>query len=466
MCFNRIRRLNESLIFRLTIWYGIVFAVSSFIVLSIFYFRIQTITLQRTDHDLMEEIREFTGLMNLGGRALVIKGIAREAESEPANEIFFRLMTVDGRDITSSDLSPWGNLSFHAEAQDEISKSGFFVETVSNPEYPYDVRTVYSLIGPSEIMQIGMSLKDNEAYLTIFRNLLMLLVAPIFLLAILVGWFMAKKALAGLEEVTQTATEISRGSYDKRVQVINRSTEVNKLAVAFNHMVDQLQNLLKAMKDMIDNIAHDLRSPLTRIRGIAEMTLIANTEIGNYKEMAVSTVEECDNLIDVINTMLDITEAESGFMELQLEEIDLSMLVRNACELFSPLANEKNIDFDIDVPENIMVKGDKHKLQRIVTNLLENAIKYTVNGGNVFISMEISKDDTIKIIIQDNGIGIAESELPYIFNRFYRCDTSRSQSGIGLGLSLVKVFSEALGGTVTAASTLNQGSTFTVVLPK
>jgi signal transduction histidine kinase len=464
MFLNRIAHLNNSLIFRLTIWYTVIFAISSFVFLSIFYFRIQAITIERTDKELMEEISEFAELMQKSDLTHVKEELFLEAESEPAEEIFFRLLDMDGREIGTSDLKPWGKLTSPETIPETLYENKFFFETLTIPGHTYKVRSIYSLIGPNEIMQIGISLKENDEYLNIFRTLLFLLMPPIFILAMVIGWFMAKKALVGVEEVSQTATEISRGLFDKRVQVNNRSTEVDRLAVTFNHMVDQLQDLVTAMRDMTDNIAHDLRSPLARIRGIAEMTLLSHAETRNFEEMAASTIEECDNLIDLINTTLDISEAEAGVIEIQLENLDLSRLISDACDLFKPLVDEKNIRLHMDIPENIWVKTDKHKLQRIVTNLLENSIKYTPEDGHVSISVE-SQDTRVNMVIKDTGIGISKNELPYIFNRFYRCDASRSQAGIGLGLSLVKVFTEALEGRVTVSSEKNQGSVFTVVMP-
>lgn len=464
MFLNQIAHLNKSLVFSLTIWYTIIFALSSFAFLSIFYFRIQAITTERSDKELIEEINEFARFKKDGGIPSAIEELLLEIESVPEEEMFFRLFAIDGREIKTSNLKPWGNIDIPASIHETLKTNKYIFETLTIPEHDYKVRIAYSLTGPSEILQIGMSLKENEKYLNIFRNLLILLMPPIFLLAMIIGWLMAKKALAGVEEVSQTATEISKGLFDKRVQVKNQSIEIDRLAVAFNHMVDQLQDLLRAMRDMTDNIAHDLRSPLARIRGIAEMTLLSNAENPNFEEMAASTIEECDNLIDLINTMLDITEAEAGVIELQIENLDLAILISDACDLFRPLVDEKNIRLRVNMPEKILLKSDKHKLQRIVTNLLENAIKYTPEGGEISISVE-RQNTCVNIILKDTGIGIPKNELPHIFNRFYRCETSRSQDGIGLGLSLVKVFVEALKGTVAVSSTKSKGSVFTVVMP-
>ena len=277
--------------------------------------------------------------------------------------------------------------------------------------------------------------------------------------------FLARRALIDTKEVTRTAEDISKGSYDRRVKVEGRFKEIEKLGATFNTMLDCIQTLLKSMKEINDNIAHDLRSPLARIRGIAEMTLLRDKSIEDYRDMAVSTIEECDTLIDMINTMLDITEAEAGVKEIKTEEIDLVSLISDACDLFRPIAEDKKIDLKAFLPEVLNWKSDRRKLQRIVTNMLENAIKYTPEKGAVTISASTVNGE-VRIDVQDTGMGISEKDLPHIFERFYRCDRSRSYGGVGLGLSLVKAYTESLKGTIHVQSILNQGSIFSLRLPK
>jgi signal transduction histidine kinase len=224
-------------------------------------------------------------------------------------------------------------------------------------------------------------------------------------------------------------------------------------------MLDRIQSLLKSMKEINDNIAHDLKSPLTRIRGIAEMILLKEKSIDAYKEMAASTIEECDALIDMINTMLDITEAEAGVNGVKAEEFELVTLIREACELYRPITEEKKINLKTDLPESLTFKTDRKKMQRIVMNLLENAIKYTPADGTVAVSAA-AQNGEIRIEFKDTGMGISEDDLPHIFERFYRCDRSRSQGGVGLGLSLVKAYAESINGTIRVESALNQGSIF------
>jgi len=231
-------------------------------------------------------------------------------------------------------------------------------------------------------------------------------------------------------------------------------------------MVDRLQRVIQEMREINDNIAHDLRSPLTRIRGAAELTLMSTTSPADFEEMAVSIIEECDNLINMINTMLDIAETEAGVGELSLDTIEMNKLIMDACELYRAVAQEKHIELRTQLPEEaVHLQGDKAKMQRLTANFLDNAIKYTPAHGSVLVTLE-HQDGTIVIRFADTGIGINPNEIPRIFDRFYRCDASRSASGTGLGLSLAKAITDAFGGSIHVESAQDKGSVFTVTLPR
>jgi signal transduction histidine kinase len=290
------------------------------------------------------------------------------------------------------------------------------------------------------------------------------LIAMIFLSAG-VGWLMAKRALSGVEEVTRAAVDITNGSLDRRVPVAGRQDEIDLLADAFNTMVDRIQGLIGQMKEITENIAHDLRSPITRMRGIAELALTAGNSDEDHTAMAGTIIEECDRLLAMINAMLDISEAESGLMKLNQQRIDLVDLVRDVCDLFQPLAENRNIRIDIEAPGSAPVLGDLKKIQRILSNLVDNALKYTPGGGSVNIVIKETAKD-ILVIVKDTGNGIPEKDLPHIFDRFFRGEKSRSTPGNGLGLSLAQAFVLIHGGTITATNIPEKGSQFTVILPR
>jgi signal transduction histidine kinase len=315
------------------------------------------------------------------------------------------------------------------------------------------------------IIQIGQSLEDDEEFLEMSRKIYGITLIVFMAAAGLIGWFLARRALQGVEEVTRTATAIADGALGKRVSVNTGGDEIDRLATTFNTMLDRIQVLITGMREMTDSIAHDLRSPIARIRGVAELTLTTRGSTEEYESMAASTMEECDRLLEVINTMLDITEFEAGAGKLKMEEVDLSALVRAACDLFQPIAEDKGIALTADTPPNNFITGDVPRLQRMVANLLDNALKYTPSQGAVTVSIR-GEEDRVVISVRDTGIGISEKDLPHIFKRFYRCDRSRSQAGTGLGLSLAQAVASAHGGSITVESALGKGSIFMVALPR
>jgi signal transduction histidine kinase len=458
-------KFRKTLSFRLTIWYAAIFTLSSFLAFSVFYYRIYSITMATLDEELIEEVEELSIVLSEDGIAQVKAEIAEEAEEEDEEDMFFRVISPKGKVLASTNMSSWGNIDVsHDRLKNQEGQTDYVIQTLPVPGREHKARVISAAIGSNEIAQIGMTLEDEEEYLMIFRNLFYFLFLILAFFSGLVGWFIARKGLRDVEEVTQTAMEISTGSPEKRVKVKSKYEEIEKLVDAFNRMLDRIQKIHKAIREINDNIAHDLRSPLARIRGVAEMTLIREKSVDDFKKMGASIIEECDTLIDMINTMLEITEAEAGVNGQEIEEFDLAKLISDACEIFRPIAKEKHIVINLSAPDSLNFRGDIKKLQRIVTNLLENAIKYTPDEGTVRISL-LEHDGKIDIVVEDTGIGISEDDLPRIFERFYRSERSRTTGGIGLGLSLAKAFAVSLGGAINAKSTLGKGSTFAVSFP-
>lgn len=466
MFWNKGRKLKKSLFLRLILMHALAFSVLSLISFSIFYYTIHSITMAREDEELLEDAAKYGKLLVEKGIGEVRRAITNPPESQDPKEEFVRIFNLKGEVIAASDMSAWGEVP-KAEVIDRLrgADNGHDLRTIPIPGEDAQARMVSMLIGPETVLQKAESLEEIDKHLSIFRNLFSGLILTLIVISTLIGWFLARRALGGMQDVTQTAEEISSGAYDRRVQVKDQFHEIEKLGATFNRMLDRIQSLLKSMKEINDNIAHDLRSPLARIRGIAEMALLDRKPLDEFRDMAASTIEECDHLIGIINTMLDITEVEAGVNGAELETIDLPDLIKGACDLFSPIAEGKNIHLATRLPQSLVIESDRRKIQRIVTNILENALKYTPDQGTVTI-LATARDQEVELQFTDTGIGIPAEELPRIFERFYRSDRSRSPGGVGLGLSLVKAYTESLHGTIRVESTPDKGTTFFLRLPK
>jgi len=459
--------LRNTLAFRLTLWYAGVFTVSSCVAFLLFYILITSFIQERIDQELQSQVNRFSTLLVSEGVEAVKNDAVIEAQAAGIKKVFFRFLSLRGQVFSSSNISYWKDININEMAIKELLQgSNHVFETTTIPDHKDKVRILYALLNPSIILQVGQAMESYSRFLDAFKGIFITTMALLIILAAGVGWFMARRAVSGVEAITQTAQSISGGTLGKRVPVKTRGDEIDQLAMTFNQMLDRIQTLVTEIKEMSDNIAHDLKSPITRIRGIAEVTLTNGKSMGEYENMAASTVEECDRLLDMINTMLMISKTESGVDKLSLEEIDLAGLVLQACELFEPTAEDKRVALSCDVPDKSHLVGDNRMIQRMLSNLLDNAIKYTPSGGTVSVSVSENRERDIAITVKDTGFGISPNDLPRIFDRFYRCDQSRSTSGIGLGLSLARAIARAHGGDITVTSTPNQGSTFTATLPK
>lgn len=298
-----------------------------------------------------------------------------------------------------------------------------------------------------------------------FREYLAWPLLIVIVLSAVAGWFMARHALSGIVLLTRTATAVADGALKERVPVKGKQDEIDRLAMTFNTMLDRINALVAGMKETNDNIAHDLRSPISRMRGLAEEALTGDSFSEAHRAFAGDIVEQCDRLLGMINVMLDIAEAEAGVARLVREEVDAVSIVGDAVGLFLPMAEDKGITVEVETPTAMRFYGDRRKLQRILGNLLDNAIKFTGHGGRIVISVN-GDDKQVVIGIRDTGVGIAPADVPHIFDKFFRGDRSRSEPGSGLGLSLARAFVASLGGSITVASAPGKGSVFTVILPR
>ncbi len=466
MPFVRINRLRQSLAFRLTVWYAVIFVLSAAIAFFLFYLLITQVVRERTDADLRVQANGLTQIHLLQGVEMMRRAAILKAQAAGEQKMFFRLFYPSGVSFSSSNMTYWRNIGIDRDAVDAILEGGaaYRYTTQKVPQQPYAARIIYKRIDRSIVLQLGYSLESEERLVNTFERTFAITMAALLAIAVAVGWFMARRALSGVSMVTRTARQISESDLESRVPVQYRHNEIDRLAFTFNQMLDRIQQLVVSMRQMNDNIAHDLRSPITRIRGLAEVTLTGAESTDDYAQMAASTIEECDRLLQMINTMLTISRTEAGMDPAAFHSVDMAVVAKEACDLFQPLADDKKIDLNCTAEVPCLVAGDPPMLQRMMANLIDNAIKYTPLSGLVRVTVEPDGGNCV-IRVEDSGPGIPEADQPLIFQRFFRGDQSRTQGGSGLGLSLAHAIVTAHGGSISLESVPDSNTIFWVRLP-
>lgn len=450
---------------RLTLLYAVIFSLLSGTAFFVAYLWIAADLDARIDEDLKEDVVEFEALMRAEGLERLKMELLREAGSDASGQTIVRLFTPSGEELLASGVPTWtGNAWDRATLAKALESLEPVLLTVTDKSGDEDMRVVLGRVGPELVVEIGESLEEKEELLDLLLGTFVAVILVVIVVAAAVGWLMSKAALQGVEEVSRAAEDVARGNFDRRVSVGNRGREIDGLVNTFNIMVDRIRALILEMRVMTDNIAHDLRSPLTRLRASVESALLSAKSMGEYEAASEQTLEECDRLLQMINATLDVTEAEGGVAPLNKQNIDLSHVVREAVELFEPVAEDKKIDISLKMDSDCQVHGNLPFLQRMVANLLDNAIKYTPDGGSVSIEMSRS-NGFVSITVADTGIGIDPRDQTRVFDRFFRCDESRSKQGFGLGLSFVRAVTNAHSGKVELQSAVNEGSRFIVSFP-
>lgn len=450
--------------FRLTLWYLGVFSLLSLAVFGVVYVFLAAHLHDQTDNELMNTAKEFKTLYKEHGVKALQAEFTREAASRGTGRVFFELISPEGKPLAASDVSVWNAPETLFPNAAVPSENKIFFQTISRPGHRHKVRMIFMPVADGNIIRIGISLKSDEMLLERYRETFGTALVIMLVCGGFVGWLLARKAMSGVKRVTETAIRIGRHDFSQRVALTGKGEEISALGRAFNDMLERIESLLNELQQITDNVAHELRTPITRIRGIAETTLKGNGNLDEFREMAASVIDGSDDLIEMIGTMLEIAKTDSGVVELAVAPLDMREIVEDAVDLFAPAAEDRHIRIHLSCPPKaVMILGDRQRLQRVVANLLDNAIKYTPPGGNVTLSVA-TVEAGAKVEITDTGVGLDEKDIPRIFDRFYRGDKSRSTAGSGLGLSLALAIIRAHGGNITAKST-SSGSSFTVFLP-
>lgn len=282
-------------------------------------------------------------------------------------------------------------------------------------------------------------------------------------------WFPALLMIKqGLSPLAQLKDEISaslaEGHRALSFKVRGGSREVEQLYDELNHLLDQNRQLIGEMQSSLDNVAHDLRTPMTRLRSVAEYGLQPDVDEQRLRDSLSDCLEESERVLSMLRIMMSVAEAESGTMQLEREQCDLAGLVEDVFGLYEYVAEEKKVELTAEMESGCMVEVDKTRFGQVLANLLDNAIKYSHENSEVKIRLYQDSEQVV-LEVSDDGMGISENEVDRIWERLYRGDRSRSQKGLGLGLNYVKAVVESHGGQVEVKSVLKQGAVFTIKMP-
>jgi signal transduction histidine kinase len=421
---------------RIALWYATLFVAGSIAIIFLTYYLTAASLTQRDRQIINAKLGEYAAAYRRGGIDALAATVRAEQSTAP-ERLFVRV--VD----RGEEADGWD---------------------------PSTLETGSLRLRDGTLVVVGKSTEARQDLLARFRAALGIVTLLIVVIALTGGVIVTRSATQPIRRLTNAFRRVIRtGRTDARVPVAGvagREDALDELTTLFNAMLDKIEGLVTAMRGALDNVSHDLRTPLTRLRGTAEMALAGPADVDRYREALADCVEESDRVLVMLNTLMDISEAESGTMQLQREPVALREVVDRAVSLYRDVADARGVELRNAAPGPAadVVKGDRTRLEQVAANLIDNAIKYTPAGGRVDI--EVTRDDgAVLLRVKDTGAGIPPEELPRIWERLYRGDRSRTERGLGLGLSLVKAIVEAHGGEVAVTTEAGNGSIFEVRLP-
>lgn len=459
--FSRLRELTRTLPFRVGLWYASIFLISAILVLWLVYFLFGA-AINRKDRDVIEaRLREYVAVYDHGGIPALREWTHRINKARAERMFFVRVTKFDGTVAMSVMPEDWSDSDLNLLPRSANATNWVRVAR----ERDVDLTVASAALPDGAVIQVGRSSDSRSKLLGKFREVFGTVILPLILLGLFGGMILTNRMMQPVRGVINAAASIiNTGRMDVRVPVPSANDELRDLAVLFNRMLVCNEELFRALRDSLDNVAHDLRTPLARLRATLEAGLSDDGGADAVRDSIAHALEESEQVQTIITTLMEVARAETGGMQLHVDHADLSKLMSDAIELYAHVAEEKNVAVATQLDDGCLATVDSSRMRQVFANLLDNAIKYTPSGGRIVISVG-HDDGEIAVNMRDSGVGIDEAELPRIWERLYRADKSRAEHGLGLGLNLVKAIVEAHHGRVEVTSVPRQGSEFRVYLP-
>lgn len=457
-------RLRATLGLHLAAWYAGLFVLGSLGILGLSYLLLARSLEQRDREAVRMSLAAYASEYETSGPAGLWRTLSAEEALGAHVDLFVRALDRDGGTAFLSLPGRWA--AFDLFRPVPSPQPGTYVWERVEAARGDGVLEVASLPLPDgAVLQVGRSTRERREVLRRFRELLGVVAGATVLLGLAGGAFLTRRALRPLRDLARTLDGIVRtGRLEERVPAREGGDALDELVRLVNTLLGRIEALVTAMHGSLDAVAHDLRTPLMRLRVSAGRALGAAAGTVDYREALSDCLEEADRVRDMLDSLMDISEAEAGVMALQRESVAVAGLFAEVQDLFADVAEEKSVSLRGDDPGSLAVRADRARALQALANLVDNAVKYTPVGGEVLLAAR-RDGPSVVVTVTDTGIGIPPEDLPHVWERLFRGDRSRSERGLGLGLSLVRAIAVAHGGEVAVESTPGAGSRFSLRLP-
>ncbi len=443
-------RLLRTTVFRLSLLYAVSFSLVVALSLGGVYWFASHYVNSQIDVSLNLEARQVQGGAEVEPDDLR-ESVAQLAQNGLAHGRFYLLETTDDR-VLAGNLRYWPpDIARRAGYADFSAEAKAIPRLARSTDSDVRVRVLISALPQGGWLLIGQALSEEEEFTDYMGYLLFWALVLISVSALAGGVWMGRSVLKRIDVIGATAGEIMAGRLSRRVPVLGRNDEFDQLATRLNEMLARIDELIRGMRDVTDNVAHDLRSPLTRLRNRLEVTLLEDRPPAEYRAVITQAIDDADRLLGTFNTLLAIAQAEAGVRRGAFSRLDLGNLCRDLVEFYTVAAEEAGLMLTAHAPSGLWIEGNRDLLTQALSNLIDNALKYVPAGGRIDLSVQ-SQGHFVVLQVRDNGPGIpAEADRRAVLGRFVRLDTARSAPGNGLGLSLVKATMQAHHASITLA---------------